>query len=144
MARKQRMSAAGESILAGLHDAIAYAQGDTTTGTAYTVRVPAEVDVKAIRERLGVTQAAFAQRYGFALSSVQNWEQGRRQPEGPARAFLLVIEKEPAAVDRALASCLESTPPDDRPAASMGLQRQRTSTGSARKRKKAGVAVARA
>jgi putative transcriptional regulator len=98
------MSAAGKSILAGLQDALAYAQGDTTRGQSHTVRVPDTVDVKAIRKRLGLTQAAFAQRYGFELSSIRNWEQGRRQPEGPARLLLLVIDKEPEAVHRALAS----------------------------------------
>jgi putative transcriptional regulator len=98
------MSAAGKSILAGLQDALAYAQGETTRGQAHTVRVPDTVDVKAIRKRLGLTQAAFAQRYGFELSSIRNWEQGRRQPEGPARLLLLVIDKEPEAVHRALAS----------------------------------------
>ena len=98
------MSAAGKSILAGLQDALAYAQGDTTRGHAHTVQIPDTVDVKAIRKRLGLTQAAFAQRYGFELSSIRNWEQGRRQPEGPARILLLVIDKEPEAVHRALAS----------------------------------------
>ena len=68
------------------------------------MQVPATVDVKAIRKRLGLTQVAFAQRYGFELSSIRNWEQGRRQPEGPARLLLLVIDKEPEAVHRALAS----------------------------------------
>jgi putative transcriptional regulator len=104
MEHDTRMSAAGNSILVGLQDALAYAQGDTTRGQPYTVHVPATVDVKAIRKRLGLTQAAFAQRYGFELGSIRNWEQGRRQPEGPARILLLVIDKEPEAVHRALAS----------------------------------------
>lgn len=98
------LSAAGSRILAGLQDALAYAHGDTTRGQAHPVQVPVTIDVKAIRHRLGLTQAAFAQRYGFARSSIQNWEQGRRQPEGPARLLLLVIDKEPEAVHRALAS----------------------------------------
>ena len=98
------LSAAGKSMLAGLQDALAYAQGDTTRGQPQTVQVPASVDVKALRKRLGLTQAAFARRYGFELSSIRNWEQGRRQPEGPARILLLVIDKEPEAVHRALAS----------------------------------------
>jgi putative transcriptional regulator len=104
MQHSPHMSAAGNSILAGLQDALAYAQGDTTRGQPSTVRVPDTVDVKAIRKRLGLTQAAFAQRYGFELSSIRNWEQGRRQPEGPARILLLVIDKDPEAVHRALAS----------------------------------------
>src|SRR5438477_10114 len=98
------MSAAGNSILTGLQDTLVYAQGDTTRGQPHTVYVPATVDVKAIRTRLGLTQVAFAQRYGFELSSIRNWEQGRRQPEGPARILLLVIDKEPEAVHWALAS----------------------------------------
>jgi len=98
-----RMHKAGKSIAAGLQDALAYAQGDTSRGHAQLVRVPVEVDVKTIRKRLGLTQATFAQRYGFELSSIRNWEQGRRQPEGPARILLMVIDKEPEAVQRALA-----------------------------------------
>ena len=103
MKRAGRMTKAGKSITAGLQDALAYVQGDTSRGHAQVVQVPVEGDVKAIRKRLGLTQAAFAQRYGFELSSIRNWEQGRRQPEGPARVLLLVINKEPEAVQRALA-----------------------------------------
>ena len=50
-----------------------------------------------------MSQAEFASRFGFKLDAVQNWEQGRRRPEGAARAFLRVIEREPEAVQRALA-----------------------------------------
>ena len=102
MAHDTPMSTAGKSILAGLHDALAYAQGDTTRGQDHTVQVPATVDVKAIRKHLGLTQAAFAQRYGFEVSSIRNWEQGRRQPEGAARTLLVVIDREPEEVFRAL------------------------------------------
>ena len=56
----------------------------------------------AIRKQLGLSQAEFAARFGFKLDAVQNWEQGRRRPEGAARAFLRVIEREPEAVQRAL------------------------------------------
>jgi putative transcriptional regulator len=104
MPHNTRMSAAGKSILAGLQDALAYAHGDTTRGQTHMVQSPATIDVKAIRKRLGLTQVAFAQRYGFELSSIRNWEQGRRQPQGPARILLLVIDKEPEAVHRALVS----------------------------------------
>jgi putative transcriptional regulator len=75
MPHETRIRAAGRSILSGLQDALAYAQGDTTRGQAQTVQVPATVDVRALRNRLGLTQAAFATRYGFALGSVRNWEQ---------------------------------------------------------------------
>jgi putative transcriptional regulator len=104
MKRDRQVSLGGKSIIAGLQDALAYAQGDTTCGQAHTVCIPTTIDVKAIRQRLGLTQATFAQRYGFTLSSIRNWEQDRRQPEGAARVLLLVIDKEPEAVQRALAS----------------------------------------
>jgi putative transcriptional regulator len=58
--------------------------------------------VKKIRQRLGLSQEAFAQTYGFALSAVRDWEQGRRKPERSARILLKIVEKEPAAVTRAL------------------------------------------
>ena len=66
------------------------------------VIVPKQVDVKNIRKRLGLTQAGFAARFGISLGALRDWEQNRRQPEGPARVLLTVIESEPEAVERAL------------------------------------------
>jgi putative transcriptional regulator len=65
--------------------------------------VPAKINVKAMRQKLGMTQEEFAIRYGLTLARVRDWEQGRSAPDGAARAYLRVIEKEPEAVDRALA-----------------------------------------
>lgn len=67
-------------------------------------RPPEQVDVKAIRERLGLTQAAFAARFGLELDSVRNWEQGRYAPDPIARTLLKVIEQSPEAVDKAVAA----------------------------------------
>jgi putative transcriptional regulator len=92
-----------DKIKAGLEGAIAIARGEADPAT-YRVHVPAEIDVKAIRNKLGMSQAQFAASFGFGLDAVQNWEQGRRRPEGAARAFLKVIEREPEAVRRALAA----------------------------------------
>jgi putative transcriptional regulator len=60
------------------------------------------VDVKALRERLGLTQNEFSGMIGVSIKTLQNWEQGRREPEGPAKALLRVVEKEPQAVLSAL------------------------------------------
>jgi len=60
-------------------------------------------DVRALRERLGLSQEAFAERFHLSLRTVQDWEQRRRVPEGPARVLLQVIERDPKAVERALA-----------------------------------------
>ena len=53
---------------------------------------------------LGLSQEAFARKYGFALSAVRDWEQGRRRPERSARILLKIVEREPEAVTRALAN----------------------------------------
>jgi putative transcriptional regulator len=60
--------------------------------------------VREIRAKLGLTQAAFARRFGFSVEAVRNYEQGLRQPPAPIRAYLRVIAAETEAVDRALAS----------------------------------------
>ena len=65
-----------------------------------TVFKPA--DVRKIRDRLGLSQSQFALLIGVSVSTLQNWEQGRRHPEGPARALLRVAETHPDAVRDAL------------------------------------------
>jgi putative transcriptional regulator len=86
-------------MLRGAREALAFARG---ARAGYIVHVPERVDVRAIRRRLGLSQRQFADRFGFRLDAVQNWEQGRRLPQGASRAFLRVIEREPKAVQRAL------------------------------------------
>jgi len=60
-------------------------------------------DVRKIREKLHKSQSEFAQMIGVSVATLQNWEQGRRQPEGPARALLVVAAKAPTVVAKALA-----------------------------------------
>src|SRR5947207_10726830 len=60
-------------------------------------------DVRKIREKLHKSQSEFAQMIGVSVATLQNWEQGRRQPEGPARALLVVASKAPNVVAKALA-----------------------------------------
>jgi putative transcriptional regulator len=92
-----------DKIKAGLDDARAYLDG-TADKRRYRVHVPESIDVKKIRSHLGLSQADFAATYGFALSAVRDWEQGRRRPERSARILLKIVQKEPEAVTRALAS----------------------------------------
>jgi len=61
-------------------------------------------DVKTIRRKLRLSQAEFAKRFGFSVRTVQEWEQGRAVPDGPARILLRVIEKSPKLVERAVAA----------------------------------------
>jgi len=65
-----------------------------------TPRVP---DVRAIRRKLGLSQSEFANRFGFSVRTVQEWEQGRALPDRPARILLRVIEKSPKTVEGAVA-----------------------------------------
>jgi len=67
------------------------------------VQVPESVDVTAIRAKLALTQAEFAACFGFSLRAVQQWEQGVRRPEGPARVLLAMTAADPAAVRKLLA-----------------------------------------
>jgi putative transcriptional regulator len=92
-----------DKIKAGLESAKAYLDG-TGDKRKYRVHVPEKIDVRKIRTRLGLSQETFADTYGFALSAVRDWEQGRRRPERSARILLRIVEREPDAVTRALAS----------------------------------------
>ncbi len=98
----KKTSKAGSRILRGAKEALALARGEADL-KEYRVHVPAEVDVRTIRRRLKLTQQGFSRRFGIPQGTLRDWEQGRRRPEGPARAFLLVIQHEPKAVERALA-----------------------------------------
>ena len=93
------MTKAGESILRGAHQARDYARGEQD---GFVAHVPEEVNVKSIRQRLGLSQAKFASQYGFGVDAIRNWEQGRRQPDLAARVLLMVIDKEPDVVRSAL------------------------------------------
>jgi putative transcriptional regulator len=78
--------------------------GSIRRGTAPAGRVTefAAVDVKAIRRGLGKSQSQFARMIGVSVSTLQNWEQGRRQPVGPARALLRIAAASPEVVSAAL------------------------------------------
>ncbi len=94
-------SSVADSIRRGLEEALAYANG-AADESLYKIRIPAKLDVKAIRSRLKMTQQQFAARFGFNITTLRHWEQGRRAPEGPTRAYLLVIDRDPDAVQKAL------------------------------------------
>src|SRR5271163_2581184 len=88
-----------EQMMDGLNDVEGFLAGEQE---GFKAHVPQEVDVKAIRDRLGMTQARFSTTFGFSLDAIKHWEGGRRTPEAPARTLLTVIDKNPAAVLTAL------------------------------------------
>ena len=93
------MSTFGEDLLQSAHEALAIARGEAEPARA---SVPPPVDVATIRRKTGLSHAKFARRYGFSPAAVRDWEQRRRTPDPAARMLLIVIDREPQAVDRAL------------------------------------------
>ncbi len=97
---KKRMPSAGERIIQSAKQALDFAKGKPNHGCV--AHVPEEIDVKAIREKISLSQGDFAKLFGLSKRTLEHWEHGRRIPSGPARAFLTVIAREPDAVRRAL------------------------------------------
>ncbi len=67
-----------------------------------TRAVPPATDVRALRERLELTQEEFARRYMISLRTIQDWEQHRREPSDAARVLLFAISRDHTAVEKAL------------------------------------------
>lgn len=88
------------SISRGLREAIAHQKGKVKGVKIYE---PSEIDVQALRKRIGLTQEEFAAKFGISLGTLRHWERGDRKPHGPALVLLRVIEKNDRAVLRALA-----------------------------------------
>lgn len=88
-----------DRIMSGLNEVLEIEAGRAEPARVF---VPTEVDVRAIRSAMGLSQNAFAIRFGFASGTIRDWEQGRRRPDPAARMLLRVIEREPDAVMRAL------------------------------------------
>jgi putative transcriptional regulator len=123
------MSKAGDRLIRAALELQSIARGETAPAK---VHLPPEVDVRAIRTRLKLSQAEFAAQFAFSPSQVRDWEQGRFRPTGSARAYLLVIERSPEHVRDALgrANC---QPPGAEP-----KTRRRQSRSVSRAQAKAG------
>ena len=86
------MSDLGKDLIAAMEEAAAHAHGKGAMVRVHSVEVP---DVRAIREELGLSQQAFASAYRIPLATLKGWEQGRRQPDATANAYLSVIASLP-------------------------------------------------
>lgn len=92
-------SAEFKKLVTSVKQAGSIKQGKTLPSRRFTFSPP---DIKQIRDRLDKSQSEFARMIGVSVSTLQNWEQGRRKPEGPARALLQVAARNPEAVADAL------------------------------------------
>lgn len=88
---------ASDSIMRGLEEALAFAEGQGGEARVAQIFVPS-VDVVAIRRKTGLSQSQFARSIGVAKGTLLNWEHGRRQPTGPAQVLLALIAKDPGVV----------------------------------------------
>lgn len=88
-----------DRIAEGLDEALAIARGEAEPAR---LCIPAEIDVKAIRAKLSLSQTDFAALFGFTMNQIRDWEQGRSRPLGGVRAYLMIIERDPALVLRLL------------------------------------------
>ena len=85
-----------EELLASLKDMGKHIRGEQVGGLV--IHEFPEPDVKAIRERTGMSQTQFAYLIGVKPKTLQNWEQKRVRPAGPARALLKIVEANPQAL----------------------------------------------
>ncbi|HXK07828.1 MAG TPA: helix-turn-helix domain-containing protein [Verrucomicrobiae bacterium] len=91
----------GARIIEGLEQAVAWTRGENDDVRVTPVHVP-QVDVRAVRNSMRLSQAQFASRFGFSPATLRNWEQGRSRPDAPTRVLLAVIAKHPEAVEDVL------------------------------------------
>lgn len=95
------MSKAFDSIKQGLEEALDFSKGKKTKAIVHEF---SPVDVKNIRDKVGMSQNEFASSFGISVSTLRHWERGDRSPQGPALVLLNVVAKEPDAVLKALSS----------------------------------------
>lgn len=98
MARKAKAKGFGADLVERMKLVLAHRRGAVKLEQVW----PKPIDVKAIRKRVKMSQAEFSGAYGISKRALQEWEQGGRQPDSAARAYLTVIAREPALVRRAL------------------------------------------
>ncbi len=82
-------------LVLSLREGGAILRGETPAARTFTFE---PLDIKVIREKLRLTQVQFAALLGISVSTLRNWEQGRREPEGPAKVLLRIAEKHPEVV----------------------------------------------
>jgi len=88
-----------EKLVASIKEAGQIKAGRKAPSRVHEIKPP---EIKMVRENLNVSQNEFALMIGVSVRTLQNWEQGRRQPEGPAKALLRIASKNPSAVLEAL------------------------------------------
>lgn len=89
-----------DQLVTGLNQALAHSRGEHVPGLR--VHVPKKINVAAIRKKTGLSQDVFSSRIGVSAATLRNWEQGRREPDGPARVLLALVARNPRIVEEML------------------------------------------
>jgi putative transcriptional regulator len=89
------MGKAGKRLVVAAEEALAIARGEKKPARLH---VPADIDVKAIRQKTQMPQEDFAYTFGFTPNQIKDWEQGRSRPLGGVRAYLMIIDRDPTMV----------------------------------------------
>jgi putative transcriptional regulator len=97
----RQRSSVGERIIEGLEEAVAWSRGQDVPARVTLVQIP-DVDVRKVRQKMGLSQTQFATKFGFPAATLRNWEQGRVRPDAPTRVLLAVIAKHPRTVEDVL------------------------------------------
>jgi putative transcriptional regulator len=93
------MNEAFESIKKGLNEAIEFSKGNLIDARVTHID---HVDVKEVRQKIGMTQKDFALSFGISIGTLRHWERGDRKPRGPALVLLNLVKREPQTVLRLL------------------------------------------
>jgi putative transcriptional regulator len=96
-----------DKITAGLNEALEIARGNAKPSKLY---VPPEINVRAIRRKLEMSQDDFAAEFGFTINQIRDWEQGRTRPLGGVRAYLMMIQIRPEVVLKILREIAKAAP----------------------------------
>ena len=89
---KASSTAAGRGLVEAMGQAVAFMKGDSSSARIVFPKPP-KIDVAAVRSKTGLSQTEFARKFMLVPGTLRNWEQGIREPEGPARLLLAVIDE---------------------------------------------------
>ena len=96
------MTKISSSIIKGAQEALTYAKGHKKNMRIHKVMIPKTINVQKIRDHLQMTRQEFSENFGFSIRTLEKWERFERQPDTSTRAYLIVIDKNPRAVRKAL------------------------------------------
>jgi putative transcriptional regulator len=89
------MSKIGKRLIEAADEAVLIARGEKK---AVRLHIPADIDVRAVRQKFKLSQEDFASEFGFSVTQIRDWEQGRSRPLGGVRAYIMLIDRDGDAI----------------------------------------------